>query len=72
MAVSWASRSVNERRRRNVYYIQVIMPGSEVEQGWPAFTSVARTVRGMDPGKLAYRKHTVTPVGFTTVFEVLP
>ena len=60
--------SINERRRSNQYYVQTILSWEALSQGWAAFMAL----KGHRLDKLEYRRHTETPIGITTVFEVLP
>lgn len=60
--------SINERRRSNLYFVQVILSWEGLSGGWAAFAAL----KGHRLDKLAYRRHTVTPIGITSVFEVLP
>ena len=66
--------SINERRRSNRYYVEIPLPRSFLDEGWPAFgyVGIALRVKGHRLDKLVYLRHTVTPVGITTVFEVVP
>jgi hypothetical protein len=70
--MGWDTGRVNERRRANVTFAQVCLMGEEVKRGWAAFRVVegvlART--GVRSDQVFYLRHTTTPVGVTTIFEV--
>lgn len=73
-AMGWGSYQVNERRRQNRYYLQIILTHHHISEGWITFYAVAAEARNarVDPDRLVYRTHRVTPIGVTTVFEVVP
>jgi hypothetical protein len=71
--MGWDTGGVNERRRSNITFVQMCLIGEEMSQGWAAFRLVERVLAraGTSLDKVAYLRHTTTPVGVTTVFEVL-
>jgi hypothetical protein len=71
--MGWDTGRVNERRRANTTFMQVCMIGDEVGQGWAAFRLVERVLMrsGTRADKVVYLRHTATPIGVTTVFQVL-
>lgn len=59
--------------RTTRHYVMVTLTHVELAFGWSAFRLVRRAClrEGVHPDRIAFRRTTTTPLGVTTLFEVV-